>query len=132
MGIFDFLHKEKRPEFIDDKQETVVACQMLVIQFFYGIEDKKLLHQMEDEIIQLLYKTGVGEYHGYEMSIDYGDGYLFIIGENADLLFSTVKPLLERYYFMDRSIATLRTGHFSNPGATETDYCIRFSKLNQN
>lgn len=105
-----------------------VACQMLVVQFFYGIDNTLLLHQMEDELISELSKQNIGEYHGYDLSADMGEGYLFIIGDNAETLLNVSKPIMEKYYFMDKSLATIRKGSSNSGNVVDQDVIIHFTK----
>ena len=107
-------------------------CQMVIVHFFYGISDLSALHVLEEELNSAVQRNMVGEYHGNEMSVDNGDGYLFIVGDNAERIFNCVKPLLQSFYFMDRSMVTLRTGAISDPTAQELNYLVRYSKLDQN
>ncbi len=109
-----------------------ISCQMLVVQFFYGIDNTLLLHQMEDELISELSKNQVGEYHGYDLSSDMGEGYIFIIGESAEKLFDVSKPIMEKYYFMDKSLATMRVGSENTENIVDTDVIIHFSKFARN
>lgn len=109
-----------------------VHCEMLVLQFFYGAEHLHFLRNLEKELETLLTNSGSGEYLGCEISDDFGEGYMLMVGESSEQLFRLLKPTLENCFFMDKSVATLRTGPFTNPLAKETDYTIRFCKLNQN
>lgn len=111
---------------------TSTNCQMVIVHFFYGVSDLSALHVLEEELNSTVQRNMVGEYHGNEMSVDNGDGYLFILGDDAERIFNCVKPLLQSFYFMDRSMVTLRTGSISDPTAKELNYLIRYSKLNQN
>ncbi|WP_300353010.1 hypothetical protein [Fluviicola sp.] len=115
-----------------EKPQPVTENHLVVIQFFYGIEDLNELHELEKQLDSNITINALGKYEGHEISMDFGDGYLYFNGENADQIFQAIKPILEQHYFMDKSIATLRFGSFENPMATEKDYCIRFSKLNPN
>lgn len=107
-------------------------CQMVIVHFFYGVSDLSALHVLEEELDSALQRNMVGEYHGYEMSSDNGDGYLFILGDNAEKIFTCIKPLLENFYFMDRCMVTLRSGTMSDVSAKEFNHIIRFSKLSEN
>ncbi len=102
---------------------------LVVIQFFYGIEDLSELHELEEQLQSNITDTELGRYEGHDISLDFGDGYLYFNGKNAEQLFEAIKPILEQHYFMDKSIATLRYGAFENPNAQERDCTIRFSKL---
>jgi len=128
MGLIN-LWEEKTTS--KTKNENV-ACQMLVVQFFYGIDNTLLLHQMEDELISELSKHKVGEYHGYDLSTDMGEGYLFIIGDNGELLFNITKPIMEKYYFMDKSLATIRSTSENQNASVSQDIIIHFSKFIKN
>jgi hypothetical protein len=129
MGLFDFLKPKKIIETSELNQQKEPSNHLLIIQFFYGIEDISELHQLEDKLRLLLIENEVGSYQGHEISLDFGDGYLFLIGEDAAKIYECIKPLLESYYFMDKSIATLRNGSFDEDNAQEKDYVLRFSKL---
>ncbi len=107
-------------------------CQMVIVHFFYGVSDLSALHVLEEELDSAVQRNMVGEYHGNEMSSDNGDGYLFILGDNAEKIFTCIKPLLQNFYFMDRSMVTLRSGTMNDLSAQEMNHVIRFSKLNQN
>lgn len=107
-------------------------CQMVIVHFFYGVSDLSALHVLEEELDTTVQRNMVGEYHGNEMSSDNGDGYLFILGDSAEKIFTCVKPLLQSFYFMDRSIVTLRSGGISDTSAKELNYLIRYSKLSDN
>jgi len=128
MGL---INLRDEPTTLNSSKDNV-SCQLLVVQFFYGIDNTLLLHEMEEKLINELSKQNVGEYHGYDLSSDMGEGYLFIIGENAEQLFTVSKPIMERYYFMDKSLATLRTGTESSKNIVDTDIIIHFSKFAKN
>lgn len=131
MGLFDFFHK-KSMEATKEKTKPVNENHLVVIQFFYGIEDLNELHELEKQLDSNITDNALGKYEGHDISLDFGDGYLYFNGKNADQIFEAIKPILEQHYFMDKSIATLRFGSFENPQAAEKDYCIRFTKLSQN
>ncbi|WP_343632480.1 hypothetical protein [Fluviicola sp.] len=105
---------------------------LVVIQFFYGIENLNELHELEKQLDSNITNSALGKYEGHDISMDFGDGYLYFNGKNADQIFDAIKPILEQHYFMDKSIATLRSGSFENPAAEERDFTIRFSKLRAN
>lgn len=131
MGLLDFFQKKtagtagQQPIYLDENQ-------LVVIQFFYGIEDLDELHQLEKQLHSIISGGALGKYEGHEISMDFGDGYLYFNGKNAEHLFQSIKPVLEEHYFMDKSIATLRSGSFENPAAEEKDFTIRFRKLSEN
>jgi hypothetical protein len=136
MGIFSIFKKSEATPLKEQPASPISNIendyQMVIVQFFYGIEDISELHHMEERLRQLIHETGVGQYHGHEISLDFGDGYLFILGPNAEKIYTCVKPLLESYYFMDKSIATVRSGSFEKATAVETDYPLRYHKFHSN
>lgn len=131
MGLFNFFHK-KNMETTKEKPKVDTENHLVVIQFFYGIEDLNELHELEKQLDSNITTNALGKYEGHDISLDFGDGYLYFNGKNADQIFQAIKPILEQHYFMDKSIATLRFGSFENPEAEERDFVVRFSKLIEN
>ncbi|WP_343747705.1 hypothetical protein [Fluviicola sp.] len=128
MSLFGLFQRKHTPT---DKTATSLPPEehLVVIQFFYGIEDLSELHELEEQLHSNITNSNLGRYEGHDISLDFGDGYLYFNGKNAEQLFEAIKPILEQHYFMDKSIATLRFGAFENPDARERDCTIRFSKL---
>lgn len=129
MGLFGLFQQKHTPT---DKTATTSLPpeeHLIVIQFFYGIEDLSELHELEEQLHSNINNSSLGKYQGHDISLDFGDGYLYFNCKNAEKLFEAIKPILEQHYFMDKSIATLRYGAFENPDANERDCIIRFSKL---
>lgn len=128
MGWFGFFQRKNTTS---DMPGTSFPPEdhLVVIQFFYGIEDLSELHELEEQLQSNITDAKLGRYEGHDISLDFGDGYLYFNGKNAEQLFEAIKPILEQHYFMDKSIATLRYGAFENPNAQERDCTIRFTKL---
>nr|WP_294860427.1 hypothetical protein [uncultured Fluviicola sp.] len=131
MGWFDFFQR-KNVDATKEKPTDMDENQLVVVQFFYGIEDLNELHELEKQLDSNITSQHLGKYHGHDISMDFGDGYLYFNGKNAEQIFQSIKPILEQHYFMDKSIATLRFGSFENPEAEECDFTIRFVKLLEN
>jgi hypothetical protein len=131
MNILE-LFRRKRADIRKENTAHMEENQLVVIQFFYGIENLNELHELERKLDSNMTSTALGKYEGHDISLDFGDGYLYFNGKNADHIFEAIKPILEQHYFMDKSIATLRSGSFENPSAQERDFTIRFSKLQEN
>ncbi len=128
MGWFGFFQRKDAASAIPGTSFPV-EDHLVVIQFFYGIEDLSELHELEAQLQSNITDAKLGRYEGHDISLDFGDGYLYFNGKNAEQLFEAIRPILEQHYFMDKSIATLRYGAFENPNAQERDCTIRFSKL---
>ncbi|AEA45914.1 hypothetical protein [Fluviicola taffensis] len=132
MKLLDLFKVKKTPEAPVLSNQKESSNHLVIIQFFYGIEDLSELNHLENELRLRLIESEIGSYNGHEISLDFGDGYLFFIGEDSEQIYECVKPILENYYFMDKSIATLRTGTFEQENAQEKDFVLRFSKLAKN
>lgn len=90
-GIYDGLHS-------------------VVIWFDYGLEDDTLFYDLSLELYELLEHSEIGEYDGHEMEINNRDGSYYMFGRNAETLFKTVLPTLEKYDFIKGASAVLRFG----------------------
>ncbi|WP_430406917.1 hypothetical protein [Fluviicola sp.] len=132
MGWFDFFQRKNLNATKTENSTHMNENQLVVIQFFYGIEDLNELHELEKQLDSNITAQDLGKYDGHDISMDFGDGYLYFNGKNAEQIFQSIKPILEQHYFMDKSIATLRFGSFENPEAEERDCTIRFVKMLQN
>lgn len=129
MGLLHVLKQKEQPVIPEKEQFPASAQQVVVIEFFYGLEDINELLDLEKRLKQCIETNRLGTYQGHDISLDFGDGYFFLIGTDCMALFQEIKPILESYYFMDKSIATVRNGSFDNPFAEERDYLIRYNKL---
>ena len=82
----------------------------VIISFKYGIEELEPIHELEDKLREIIEKNKVGEHDGHEIAIDSSHGILYMYGDNAELLFKCVKPILEATDFMKEASAQLRFG----------------------
>ncbi|MCA1762217.1 MAG: hypothetical protein ABR574_10675 [Cryomorphaceae bacterium] len=105
MGLFDKLFGNSENGSI--KQD---AEQAVIVRFLYGIDELEPLYQLENELKRKIDREGVGEFDWHEIAIDNSDGFLYMYGPNAEILFKTVKPILEKTDFMRGAIANLRFG----------------------
>lgn len=97
-GIYDGLHS-------------------VVIWFDYGLEDDTLFYDLSLDLAQLLEDSEIGKYDGHEMEINNRDGSYYMYGPNAETLFKTVLPTLEKYDFMKGASAVLRFGDLDGEAA---------------
>jgi hypothetical protein len=99
-------------EGIDDtlRYGDLHQLQSVIIEFSYGIEELDPLHELEDELIGIVEKEGVGLHDGHEVAMDSSHGFLFLYGPNAEILFKTIKPTLETRTWMQGAVAHLRFG----------------------
>jgi cupin superfamily acireductone dioxygenase involved in methionine salvage len=128
MNFFSKLFSKK-----SEKQEISKAStkgsQMVIIQFFYGLEDLTEFHLLEQKIKDLLKRYEIGHYHGHDISMDFGEGSMYFSSHSANDLFLCICPVLESHIFMDKAVATLRLGEFDNENALETDKLIHYNKM---
>ena len=82
----------------------------VIIKFDYGMDSLEPLHDLEDKLESIIDDAGVGELDGHEIAMDGSDGFLFMYGPNAEILFKTIKPVLDETSFIKGGIATLRFG----------------------
>jgi hypothetical protein len=82
----------------------------VIIHFSYGSTDLSRLYDLEDKLESALQLADSGEFDGNEMAADGSDGYLYLYGPDADILFETIKPVLEAAAFMKGAKAKLRYG----------------------
>ena len=105
MGLFDKLLGKTKTDSAQQEPE-----QAVIVRFRYGINGLEPLHRLEKELEEKIEDEGVGEYDGHEIATDYSDGFLYMYGSNAENLFKTIQPTLEKTDFMKGAIAKLRFG----------------------
>ncbi len=84
--------------------------QAVIISFQYEMEELDPLHELEDKLRTLLTGKNIGELDGHEIAMDGTDGFLYLYGPNAEVLFKAIKPTLESTSFMIGASARLRFG----------------------
>jgi hypothetical protein len=95
----------------------------VIVHFSYGSTDLSRLFALEDELVEALEMADAGEFDGNEMAADGSDGYLYMYGPDANILFNAIKPTLESADFMKNAKVKLRFGP-PNEGAREVDVVI--------
>lgn len=84
--------------------------QAVIVRFQYDINGLEPLHRLEKELESAIELSSVGEYDGHEIAVDYSDGFLYMYGHNAELLFETVRPILKNSEAIKNAVAKLRFG----------------------
>lgn len=105
MGLLDKLFGKKKPEIEQTKIEHAV-----IIHFNYGIDGMDALYGLRDKLERVIEENQLGEYDGHEISTTFSDGFLYMYGPNAEVLFNGIKETLEETHFMHGAEATLRFG----------------------
>ena len=99
MGLLDKLFGKKA-----EPEHAVIA------HFNYNKDDLQPLHDLEDRLEKEIEKRKIGIYDGHEVATDYSDGFIYMYGPNAEVLFKGVKDILESTDFMIGSTIKLRFG----------------------
>ena len=68
------------------------------------------IFDLELALALALAKTGTGWYEGHELTADRTSGQLYMYGNDADELFATIRPVLERATGICDVVALLRYG----------------------
>ncbi|HJS56212.1 MAG TPA: hypothetical protein VJ765_16790 [Chitinophagaceae bacterium] len=110
MGLFDNLFGKKTNGSKNINYQGKDPEHAVIVRFNYGMESLDDLHELEERLRSKIEGKKIGEYDGHEISIDGSDGILYMYGPNAEVLFKTVKPILEETEFMSGAKATLRFG----------------------
>ena len=105
MGLFDKLFGTKK-EVMKEKQPE----HAVIVHFNYGIKRLDELHQLEKSLEKVITANNLGEYDGHEIAVDFSDGFLYMYGPNAEVLFKGIKSTLESFDFMKGASAKLRFG----------------------
>lgn len=104
MGLFDKMFGSTNTPANSSEEQAVI------IKFNYGINGLEALYELEDKLEEVIDQNGVGEYDGHEIAVDYIDGYLYMYGHNAEILFKAIRSTLDNTDFMKGAVATLRFG----------------------
>lgn len=115
MEPFDYIFQDS-----NDAPTRLGQEHSVIVHFYYGMEELDPLHELDMALDAKIEAEGVGKYDYHEIAMDGTDGFLFMYGPNADLLFKTALPILERTHFMRGAVATLRFGPL-NVEASEID-----------
>ena len=78
----------------------------VIVAFEYGHESLVELRQLESTLRDAL--SEVGEYDGHEIATDLSDGFLYIYGNDADVLAAIVIPVFQTTPFMNEARLTVR------------------------
>ena len=103
MGFFSRLFGKKT-------QDSSSGDHAVIVHFDYGSTDLAPLFALQGQLEQTINDAGVGEFDGNEIAVDGSDGSLYMYGPDADRLFATVRPVLERSTAIRNAVATVRYG----------------------
>ena len=86
------------------------SLQEVAIHFAYGSTNFQHLYSVQDKLEHAVLEAKVGEFDGHELADDGSDGTLYFSGPDAEVIFATIRPILEATPFMRGAAVTLRFG----------------------
>jgi hypothetical protein len=90
--------------------ETTLVEQAVIVYFKYGSTDLSKLYELEDELEEKLESASVGEFDGHDVTPDGSSVILYLYGEDAKLIYETIKDILMSNPLMNGAEITLRYG----------------------
>jgi hypothetical protein len=82
----------------------------VVVHFFYGSTNLQHVYALEDSLRTAIFEAAAGEYDTYEVADDGSDGFLYMYGPDAEVLFRAISPVLAASCFMNGATVTLSFG----------------------
>ena len=82
----------------------------VIVRFQYGSTDLSRLYALEEKLEAAIRAAKAGEFDGDEVAVDGSDGFLYMYGPSGDLLYESMKPILESCDFMRGAQVTIRYG----------------------
>lgn len=91
--------------------DQTMSDHSVIIYFDYCFgNDLDPLFELSDQLSAAIENNGTGYFDGNEINMDGDDGSLYMYGPNAEDLFKSVKPILEKTKIMSKMEAVLRFG----------------------
>jgi hypothetical protein len=107
------------PAALTDQNGANAAQHAVLVHLDYGQDDVTDLHNIEDALRETVDKVGVGKYDVHEIAIDGSHGTLYLYGPDADILFTTIKPVLKDAACIKNPRIVLRYGPPDDPNCPE-------------
>lgn len=82
----------------------------VIVHFRYGSTNLDALLKAERQLAAAIDAAGVGQLDGYDVAVDGSNGRFFMYGPDADRLYDTVEPVLERFPFAKGATVMRRYG----------------------
>jgi hypothetical protein len=87
--------------------------QEVEVRFGYGSTNFQFVYALGDQISLAVSEAKVGEYDGHALPADGSEGRYFVMGPDAEAIFSVIAPVLEASPLMRGATVTL---HYGSPG----------------
>src|SRR6266567_4871848 len=94
MGVLSKLLGPRKPTRNGPPEHAVV------VHFLYGSTNLQHVYALEDSLRSAISEAAAGEYHSYEVAEDGSDGYFYMYGPDAEILFRVISPVLAGSSFM--------------------------------
>ena len=91
-----------------------------IVRFRRAPGELSKIFDLELALALALAKTGTGWYEGHELTADRTSGRLYMYGSDADVLFATIRPVLERATGIHDIVALLCYGDADSDAARAT------------
>lgn len=104
--------------FKNKKTSAPQSEHAVIVRFEYGKTDLQPLFALEDELLQAVSSTKVGEYDGHEIATDGSNGVIYMYGPDGNKLLEVVKPLISSAMWLTNGSIVVRYG-VANSGAKE-------------
>jgi hypothetical protein len=104
MGMLSKLFRSRKPARKPHPEHEVV------VHFSYGSTNLQHVYALEDSLRIAISEAAAGEYDGHEVADDGSDGYFYMYGPDAEVLFRVISPVLAASSFMRGATVTLRFG----------------------
>ena len=82
----------------------------VIVHFFYGSTNLQHVYALEDSLRIAISEAAAGEYDCYEVAENGDDGFFYMYGPDAEVLFRVISPVLAASCFMRDATVTLRFG----------------------
>jgi hypothetical protein len=83
---------------------------LVIVHFSYGSTNLQHVYALEDLLRIAISEAAAGEYEGHEVAEDGSDGFYYMYGPDAEVLYRVISPVLEASSFMRGATVTLRFG----------------------
>jgi hypothetical protein len=93
----------------------------VLVYFNYGFQDLNPLHDVENDMEELLLSMDVGSLDGHDIAVDANDGILYLYGSDAKKLYNAIKPILLKTSWMAGARIHLRFGDVDDQHAKTID-----------
>ena len=80
------------------------------MHFSYGSTNLQHMYALEDQLRHAISDASVGEYDGHEIAVDGSDGFFYMYGRDAEVLYRVIGPILAESSFMRGATVTLWFG----------------------